>query len=471
MGEGRGMGEGRRVVVIGGGLAGIAAALDCAAAGAQVTLVEVRRRLGGAAYSFEREGMHLDNGQHVFLRCCHAYRALLARLGSERHVAVQERLEIPVMSPGKPTVTLRRGSLPPPLHLAGALARYPHLKPAQRLSAALAARALSALDPADPEIDRRTLGEFLGDLGQNEQSLAALWDLIALPTLNVPAAQASLALGAFVFQTGLLASADAGDIGFHVGTLAQTIGEPAERALIDAGVEFRLGWRAQGLVRTAGGFEVESSEDGLSAEAVVVALPHARAARLIEPLLAPTAAALDRIGSSPIVNVHVVYDRVVCEEPFAAGVGTLVQYLFDRSAAAGAPPGCQYLAVSLSGAEREMQLSVDELRERYVPALAELLPAARGANVESFFVTREHAATFRAVPGVAALRPGPRTDVAGLALAGAWTDTGWPATLESAVISGHAAARVALAALELAPASAPAPAPADDASAAKAGAA
>jgi hydroxysqualene dehydroxylase len=475
---------GRRVVVVGGGLAGIAAALDCAAAGARVTLVEVRRRLGGAAYSFERDGMQLDNGQHVFLRCCQQYRGLLARLGSERHVAVQERLAIPVMSPGKPTVTLRRGTLPPPLHLAGALARYPHLRPAQRFSAALAARALSVLDPADAELDRRTLGDWLSDLGQNEQSLAALWDLIALPTLNVRAAEASLALGAFVFQTGLLASADAGDIGFHVGTLAQTIGEPAERALTDAGVEFRLGWRAQALRRTEGGFEVQGGvEDGLSAEAVVVALPHARAARLIEPLLAPTAAALDRIGSSPIVNLHVVFDRVVCEEPFAAGVGTPVQYLFDRSAAAGAPAGCQYLAVSLSGAVREMELSVEELRERYVPALEALLPAARGARVEGFFATREHAATFRASPGVGALRPPARTAVPGLALAGTWTATGWPATLEGAVISGHAAARVALDAIELAPApvrssasarspaSPPPPPPADGATAAKAGAA
>jgi uncharacterized protein with NAD-binding domain and iron-sulfur cluster len=146
----------RRVVVVGGGLAGITAALDCADAGARVTLVEVRRRLGGAAYSFERDGMRLDNGQHVFLRCCTAYRALLARLGSERHVAVQERLEIPVLSPGKPSVVLRRGTLPPPLHLAGALARYPHLSPAQRFSAALAARALGALDPSDPALDRRS---------------------------------------------------------------------------------------------------------------------------------------------------------------------------------------------------------------------------------------------------------------------------------------------------------------------------
>jgi len=438
----------RRVAVIGGGLAGITAALDCADAGAEVTLVEVRRRLGGAAYSFEREGMRLDNGQHVFLRCCTAYRALLARLGSERHVAVQERLEIPVLSPGRPPVLLRRGTLPPPFHLAGALARYPHLKPHQRLSAALAARALSALDTGAPALDERTLGDWLADLGQGEQSLAALWDLIALPTLNLPAAQASLALGAFVFQTGLLASADAGDIGFHVGTLAEVIGDPAERALAEAEVEYRLGWRAQTLRRVEGGFEVEAPEgEGLSAEAVVVALPHARAAGLIEPLLPRRAEAIRGLGSSPIVNLHILYDRVVCEHPFAAGVGTPVQYLFDRGVAAGAPPGCQYLAVSLSGAEREMQLSVAQLRERYVPALQALLPAARGGRVESFLVTREHAATFRAAPGTAALRPGPETDVPGLALAGTWTATGWPATLESAVMSGHAAARVALAQL------------------------
>jgi squalene-associated FAD-dependent desaturase len=463
---------GRRVVVIGGGLAGITAALDCADAGARVTLVEVRRRLGGAAYSFEREGMRLDNGQHVFLRCCTAYRALLARLGSEHHVAVQERLEIPVLSPGKPAVVLRRGTLPPPLHLAGALARYPYLKPAQRFSAALAARALSALDPSDPELDRRTLGDWLSDLGQNEQSLAALWDLIALPTLNLRAAEASLALGAFVFQTGLLASADAGDIGFHVGTLADVIGDPAEPALREAGVEFRLGWRAQQVRRVDGGFEVArgtgaaraepedeeptqpgdtdsdaDSGDGLGADAVIVALPHARAAGLIEPLLPQHAQAIRGLGSAPIVNLHVVYDRVVCEEPFAAGVGTPVQYLFDRSAAAGAPPGCQYLAVSLSGADREMQMSVDALREQYLPAIEQLLPRARGAKLESFLATREHAATFRAVPGTAALRPRPDTGLAGLVLAGSWTATGWPATLESAVLSGHAAALSVRAAL------------------------
>jgi phytoene dehydrogenase-like protein len=128
-------GEQPDVLVIGGGLAGIAAALDCADAGARVTLLEVRRRLGGAAYSFEREGLSIDNGQHVFLRCCTAYRGLLGRLGSEQGVVVQERLRIPVLSPGRKTAVLRRSRLPAPLHLAGSLLRYPHLPLARRLSA------------------------------------------------------------------------------------------------------------------------------------------------------------------------------------------------------------------------------------------------------------------------------------------------------------------------------------------------
>jgi squalene-associated FAD-dependent desaturase len=445
---------GRRVVVIGGGLAGIAAALDCAAAGARVTLVEVRRRLGGAAYSFERDGMRIDNGQHVFLRCCVAYRALLSRLGSERHVSVQPRLQIPVLKPGSRTVLLRRGSLPAPLHLAGALARYPHLSVPERLGAARAALALMRLDPDDPGLERLTFGDWLAAHGQGPNAVSALWDLVALPTLNLPAAQASLALGAFVFRTGLLSGADAGDIGFHTGTLSETIGEPAERALSEVGVEVELGWRAERVQQLAKGYEVNSGERGHSAEAVIVAVPHTRAAALLAPLLPQLASTIGQLGSSPIVNLHVVYDRPVCAEPFAAGVGTPVQYLFDRTAAAGAGTGtgaggCQYLAVSLSGAEREMQSGVEALRARYLPALRELLPRAREAKVEAFLVTREHAATFRAAPGSRALRPGPETSLAGLVLAGAWTDTGWPATLEGAVLSGHAAAGAALRALEL----------------------
>jgi len=456
-----------RIVVLGGGLAGITAALDCATQGAHVTLLEVRRRLGGAAYSVQRDGLEMDNGQHVFLRGCLGYRGLLERLGSSHLVSVQRRLEIPVLSPGAPPFTLRRDPLPAPLQLARALARYPHLSPTQRLSAARAALALARIDERELRRDAMTLGQWLARHGQTPDSLAALWDLIALPTLNLPAAQASLALGAFVFRRGLLSSADAGDIGFHVGTLGQIIAAPAAIALRRAGVEVRFGWRGEEIARTASGLQLlgrggrsaEAEEDqqertgadgereALDADALIVAIPHSRAAGLLEPLLGRRAARLRELGASPIVNLHVVYDRVVCEAPFAAGVGTPVQYIFDRTAAAGAPAGCQYLAVSLSGAQREMKESVDDLAARYLPALRELLPAARGARVESFLVTREHAATFRASPGVQTLRPGPRTEVPGLLLAGTWTDTGWPATLESAVLSGHLAASAALQAI------------------------
>jgi len=449
-------------VVVGGGLAGIAAALDCAAAGASVTLVEVRRRLGGAAYSFERDGLQMDNGQHVFLRCCGAYRGLLRRLESDHLVAVQERLEIPVLKPGAAPLTLRRSGLPAPLQLAGAIARYGHLTRRQRLSAALATLALMRLGRSrsgrrELARDDQTLGQWLARHGQGPEEVAALWDLIALPALNLPAAQASLELGEFVFRTGLLSSTDAGDIGFHRAPLSDIIGGPAARALDGAGVHVRLGWRAERLLAAAGapgasaGIEVHGrgadGDERLDADSVIVAVPHMRAAALLEPLLGAPAAGLRGLGSSPIVNLHVVYDRPVLQDSFAAGVGTPVQYVFDRSTASAVPAGCQYLAVSLSGAEPEMHMSVDALRERYLPTLAQLLPRARAAEVVSFLVTREHAATFRAAPGAGALRPGPETQLPGLVLAGAWTDTGWPATLEGAVLSGHAAARQALAAV------------------------
>ena len=446
-----------RVIVVGGGLAGIAAALDCADAGAEVTLVEVRPRLGGAVYSVARDGLQMDNGQHVFMRCCEGYRGLLSRLGSSSRVRVQERLRVPVLRPGHAPAVVQRNSLPAPAHLAWTIARYRHLPLRSRALAARAMLALMRLDPGagaggSHEIDREAFGEWLQRHGQSPESVRLLWDLIALPTLNLPAAEASLELAAFVFRTALLTSTDGGDIGFHEDTLAATVGTPAEQTLARAGVRVQLGWRARGLARGAGGFELQGSsgaddrEDGagLSAEAVIVALPHDRAAGLLAPLLGRAVERWRELASSPIVNLHVVYDREVLDEPFAAGIDTPVQYLFDRTRAAGAPPGTQYLAISLSGAQQEMKLSVDELRERYVPALSQLLPRARQARIESFLVTREHAATFRGAPGSAALRPAGATAIEGLALAGSWTATGWPATLESAVLSGHTAARAVL---------------------------
>jgi uncharacterized protein with NAD-binding domain and iron-sulfur cluster len=144
------------------------------------------------------------------------------------------------------------------------------------------------------------------------------------------------------------------------------------------------------------------------------------------------------------VNLHVHYDRRVLEEPLAAALDSPVQWMFDRTGASGAHEG-QLVAISLSHAVDEIGASVAELRGRFLPALERLLPAARGAEVLDFAVTHEPRATFRAAPGTAKLRPGSRTPVSGIYLAGSWTSTGWPATMESAVRSGLAAAELTLA--------------------------
>jgi squalene-associated FAD-dependent desaturase len=436
----------KRVIVIGGGLAGIAAALDCADADAEVTLVEVRPRLGGAAYSFERDGLWLDNGQHVFLRCCEAYRALLDRLGSAGDTVLQDRLELAVLAPGRPTAWLRRTGLPAPLHLAGSLLRYRHLSPAERIAVVRAAAALGRVDPDDPATDRRSFGDWLADRGQSQAAVDALWELIGRPTLNLNARDASLAAAAFVFRVGLLERAEAGDIGYARAPLQRIHGDAALMALQSAGVEVRLGWRATAIDHHDAHFTVAGASDRLDADAVVLAVPHERAAGLLPSGSGPDPDALALLGNSPIVNLHVCYDRRVFEHEFAAAVGSPVQYVFDRTDSSGLERG-QCLAVSLSAADEEADMPADELRSCFETALAELLPAAAGARIERFVVTREHMATFRVAPGARTLRPGPRTAIDGLTLAGAWTDTGWPATMEGAVRSGHEAAKVALAAV------------------------
>jgi hydroxysqualene dehydroxylase len=432
-----------RVVVVGGGLAGISAALECAEAGAAVTLLEARPRLGGATFSVEKGGLWLDNGQHVFLRCCTAYRDLVRRLGVEGDVVLQPRLEIPVLAPGGKAAWLRRSGLPAPLHLAPSLLRFRHLSARERVRLGPAVLALRRLSLDDPALDAQTFGSWLDGHGQSAGAVDALWNLITLPTVNLSARDASLALATKVFQTGLLEEADASDVGYARVPLQQLHGDAAERALDQSGVAVYAKARVSALTPGSAGVAVSWSAGMLDTDAVVLAVPHEDAMELLPPGALPDDVDLTRLGVSPIVNLHVVYDRTVTEHRFAAGVRTPVQWVFDRTSSSGLREG-QCLAVSLSGADSYIARSVDELRAEFVPALAALFPAARGAEVLSFFVTREPRATFRGVPGTAAHRPGPVTRVPGLYLAGAWTDTGWPATMEGAVRSGVAAARAAL---------------------------
>ncbi|KZM74538.1 phytoene dehydrogenase [Nocardia terpenica] len=430
---------GPRVAVIGGGLAGITAALGCADARCPVTLFESRSWLGGLTYSFSRDGLWVDNGQHVFLRCCTRYRALLARLGVENDVHLQRRLDIPVHD-ADTAGRLRRLPLPAPLHLGWALLRYPWLSAADRARFVRAALALRAVDVTDPRTDTVSFGDWLRAHGQRRATIDSLWDLVGIATLNAHADDASLALAATVFQIGLLTRADAADIGWSRIPLRRLHGDAARSALTAAGATVRTGAKVTALERTPTGWTVVADGIATEVDAVVLAVPHEAAAALLPAgavdLPPDWAAAL---GHSPIVNVHVVYDRPVLPEPFRAGVGTAAQWVFDRTPASGLDDG-QYLAISVSAADEFIDRPTAELRERFLPALHRLLPAARAARVREFFVTRERHATFRPAPGTARLRPGPRTALPGLYLAGAWTDTGWPATMEGAVRSGESAA-------------------------------
>ena len=459
-----------RVAVIGGGLAGITAAIALAEAGAAVTLLEARPRLGGATCSFTRDGLVVDTGQHVFLGCCTAYRGLLERLGMTAHAPLQDRFDVTVLAPGPSRPAgpprrgrLRRAALPGPLHMLPALARYPFLSLTERCTVSRPALAMRRVDPADPVVDEQRFGDWLAARGQGDRARRALWDLFTVSALNIAGDDASLALAATVVKTGLLGRSNAADIGVPALPLGELHGDAAATLLAKLDAQVLIGAKVSAIdaaaqtpktppaypsgprfrLATAGAGTLPAE---IAADAVVLAVPHEAAARLMPPGALPdgTVAGWAGLGASPIVNVHAIYDRPVTDLPFAAAVDSPVQWVFDRTRISGlhrsSPAQQQYLAISLSAADEYVDVPAARLREQFVPALAELFPPARDAQVVEFFVTRERRATFRQAPGSARLRPQPGTRLPGLVLAGAWTATGWPDTMEGAVRSGLAAA-------------------------------
>jgi len=432
-----------KTAVIGGGLAGITAAIALAQAGTEVTLLEAKPRLGGATMSFTRDGLVIDTGQHVFLRCCTAYRGLLDRLGMAAHAPIQPRFDVTVVAPAR-RARMRRARVPAPLHMLPALLGYPFLSLAERSRISRAALAFKRLREEDPAADEIRLGDWLAARGQDERTRRVLWDLFSISSLNVPGDDAALSLAAVVVKTGLLGDADAADIGVPALSLGELHGSAAARLLGKLGATVRLQTKVAAIEpKGETGFLIRLGDSGdqLLADAIVLAVPHEQAARLVPPgaLPAETVDGWAGLGAAPIVNVHVIYDRPVMDVPFAAAVDSPVQWVFDRTRISGMHArgdNGQYLAVSLSAADEYVNMTVAELRDKFVPALAEIFPAAREATVTEFFVTRERRATFRQVPGTAKLRPKAATALPGLVLAGSWTDTGWPDTMEGAVRSG-----------------------------------
>jgi len=466
--------KGKKIAVIGGGLAGITAALDLAEAGQDVVLLEARPRLGGAASSYQRGEMTIDNGQHVVLRCCDQYQALLARLGITGQVEFQPRFDVTVLGPGGPARLYRTG-LPSPLHLTASLNKYKLLPMADRLKVSRAALAMKFVDPADPATDDQRLGDWLIAHGQSELARRRMWDLFIISALNIAGDDANLSLAATVIKTALLGAKDAADIGVAAVPLGDLHGKATAQRLASLGAQVRTSAKVNAIKPLPGGgftlgltrgepseqaahyFETASSlasgdaaglaegdpagdSEVLTVDGVVLAIPSAQASKLAGAAGVGSAAVWNGLGASPIVNVHVIYDRQVMDLPFVAAVDSPVQWVFDKTRIAGLKTG-QYLAVSLSAADEFVTVPAAQLREQFLPELERLFPAAGSAQVIDYFVTRERRATFRQAPGCGALRPGAETSVPGLVLAGSWTDTGWPDTMEGAVRSGHSAAQ------------------------------
>jgi squalene-associated FAD-dependent desaturase len=411
-----------RVVVAGGGLAGLAAALDLVDAGIEVVLIEARPTLGGAVQTLpERDGDPSpppDNGQHIALGCCTAYLEFLARVGSAAAVR-REPLRLPVVGEDGRVSYIGAGALD--------LLRYRHVSPRDRLAIARVTRELGRLPPE--EHDGVTFAELVRRLGQSDAAIERFWDVFMRPALNVRSEDASAALALFTVQTALLGGPGASDLLLPTAPLGAMHGDAAAAALRAAGAEVRLRARVASL---EDGAAVLADGERVVADAVVLALPPDETARLLGEPAPP-------LEDSPIVSVHLLFARPLLGRLLAALVGTPAHWVFDRGRLTGhEPERGQYLTVVASGAPDLAETRGRELVELMARELTERLGRA---ELLWSRVSREPAATFLGAPGTAALRPGPETGRPGVVRAGAWTATGWPATMEGAVRSGRAAAR------------------------------
>ena len=436
-----------KVVVAGAGLAGLAAGCELADAGHEVIVLERRPWAGGATYSFrDREtGEQVDNGQHIAMRCTTEYVRFLERLGTAHLVKWQERMRVPVLDADGRASELRADALTPPLHMLRSLATYRHLGTADKLRVARGVVAISRARDVSPGV---TFAAWLRAHGQTERTIASLWDLIVVPSLNCRSEYASAAQALFVFREGFLQSATSAAIGVPVAGLSPLHVEPAVRYIEARGGDVRTAATVARVDVEAGRASAVllASGERVACDACVVALPPRAALDVLPEEVRADAAAggLASMRMAPIVNLHLWFDRPVAPFDFAAFTGCDLHWIFNRTRIGGDNAGKgEHLVVSLSAADRYMASTKRELIDLLLPQVRRALPAARDAALLRSAVVKEPEATFVPAPGLR--RPGTTTLVRNLFLAGAHIDTGWPATMESAVRSGLAAARAAMA--------------------------
>ena len=442
------------VVVIGGGFAGLSAAVTLADAGVTVIVLEQAPRLGGRAAAFvDREtGERVDNGQHVLFGCYRETYAFLDQLGTRHLAPVQRRLALTMAGADGRSFALRCPPLPPPWHLVVGLLRWRAVPLADRLSVARlrplltaarrdGARAVAArVDPA------MTVTEWLRLYRQSPRLCEWLWQPLAVAALNqapdTAAAQPFVRVLAELFGSGIEDSA----VGLPAVPLDELYALPAARFIESRGGIVMTSAPARLVVSPAGKVEsVHTPAATIATRAVLSTVPWHGLARLwspdVPPSLASLVASASAMASSPIVTANLWFDGLALSDPFVGLIGGPMHWAFDKGALFGRPGS--HLSVVASGAADLAAMENAEVTRVATDHLAAAIPQIRGSRLLRSVVVREHRASFSLAPG-GPVRPQPETSLEGFFLAGDWTDTGLPATIEGAVVSGRTAAKLIL---------------------------
>lgn len=437
------------VVVIGGGFAGLSAAAALAARGTRVIVADARAQLGGRATAFrDRDtGELVDNGQHVLFGCYRATFEFLNRIEAADRVRVQPSLMVPYIDRAGRRTVLRCPPLPSPFHLLAGVLGWSALPWGDRMSVL---RLAAPLRRARHQLRRTgsvtahpngTVSEWLIAHGQRETLRSWLWEPLAVAALNQSPAVA--AASPFVRVLAQMFGPDPHDSALVLPArpLHEMYAEPARRFIESRGGEVRLNALARVVVENGRVCGVDIRGARIEATRVIAAVPWFDLGRLFgavpPPQLAPVLSSAAATESMPIVTVNLWYSARVMDEAFVGLPGREMQWVFDKRIAFGSQ--ASHLSLVSSGASRLTSMSRDELTSLAAREVEEAIPAATRDRLIRATVIREKNATFSLAPGQPA-RPSTKTPVRGLYLAGDWIDTGLPGTIESAVVSGHAAA-------------------------------
>ncbi len=438
------------VLVIGGGVSGLCAAVECASRGRSVILAEQSQHLGGRAYSFlhMETGDIVDNGQHLMLGCYHSTLRFLRTVGTIDQLSIQPSLDISFRS----TVgryRLRAPLLPSPLHVFGALLRLGSLSWRDRLSMLRIVPALLTANPrTDADLLTMTVDQWLTKHGQSLEAKNNVWNILSIGTMNERPERASAALFVNVLQTVFLGSRRDASIALPRTGLSRLFADGAASYLQEHGGSVAFRARAGNIVVTNGTVEsVMLGQTRIEPRAVVSAVPyHAIGAMFAHGSRSalPLPERMDRFEAVPIVSIHLWYDRHFMEDEFTALLGSPIDWVFNKSTTAGRTSGrLMHLSLVISAAREESTQAKEAIVAMADRELRRCFPGASEAALRHSLVIKEKRATFSPSGDIAACRVQHATALRNFFIAGDWTDTGLPATIEGAAQSGYACAELA----------------------------